>query len=316
MKTNRAKILSSLAAGVATFLTYGVATADSLYISNGYSDTISVINGSGGSITDTFGSSADLDDPTGVAFDPVNGNLFVANSGNGTISEFTAAGVLVNPDYASGLGDAQGMAFDSSGNLFVASKNTGNVFEVASGGATSIYTTDVTGINDVAFDKAGNLYVSTGSSDGITVTTTTKFSGNLNVIGPALNGPDGLAFDSQGNLYVVNDFDPSVEKIAPGGIGSTLVNGTDLSTPRGIALNNAQTDIYVVDQNNGTVSEYNILNGDLVNLYTGFCGPNFIADLPSGSLPIPEPSTYALLLGGVGALYFFNRRRKLATISA
>ncbi len=311
MKTNRVQFVSTLLAGVATILTYGVACADSIYVSDGGFNTISIINGSSVS---SFGSPA-LDDPTGVAFDPLNGNLFVANSGNGNVAEFTSAGVLVNGTYASGLGDAEGIAFDSQGNLFVASKNTGNVYEVAPGGGVSTYVTDVTGINDVAFDKASNLYVSTGSSDGITVTTTTKFSGNLTVIGPGLHGPDGLAFDSEGNLFVVNDFDPSVEKITPGGVGvgTTLVNNVALSTPRGIVLANGEADIYVADSGNGTVSEYDAVSGAFIQTYTGFCDPNFLAVLQS-SLPVPEPSTYALLLGGVAALLFINRRRKLAMV--
>lgn len=310
MKTYRVQLLTTLIAGVATILTYGVASADSIYVSNGGFNTVSIINGG---TTTSFGSPA-LSDPTGLAFDPLNGNLFVANGATGNIAEFTSAGVLVNSTYATGLGDAEGITFDSAGNLFVASKSTGNVYEVAPGGAVSTYVSDVTGINDVAFDKASNLYVSTGSSDGITVTTTTKFTGNLTVVGPGLHGPDGLAFDSQGNLFVVNDFDPSVEKIVPGGlggVGTTLVNNVALATPRGIVLNNSQTDIYVADSSNDTVSEYDAVTGAFIQTYTGFCDPNFLAVLPS-SLPVPEPSTYALLLGGVAALFFFKRSRKLA----
>lgn len=312
MKTNRAQFLSFLVAGVATILTYGVASADSVYVSDGGYNTVSIINGN--SVSTLISGSPALSDPTGLAFDPLNGNLFVANSGTGTIAEFTSSGVLVNGNFASGLGDAQGLAFDSQGNLFVASKNTGNVYQVTPGGVVSTYVSDVTGINDVAFDQAGNLFVSTGSSNGITVTTTTHFSANLTVIGPGLHGPDGLAFDSQGNLFVVNDFDPSVEKITPGGIGSTLVSGTALSIPRGIVLNNSQTDIYVADSGNGTVSEYDAVTGQLIQVYTGFCDPNFLAVLPA-SLPVPEPSTYALLLGGVVALLFMNRRRRKLAVA-
>ena len=309
MKINRI-LIPSVAAGVATFFTFSIAHADPIYVSDAASNEISILNGT--SVT-SFGSPA-LDEPTGVAFDPTNGNLYVANSGDGTVSEFTPGGMLVNADVSSGLGDAEGMTFDSAGDLFVVSKSTGNIYEISAGGTQSIYATDVTGINDVAFDKSGNLFVSTGSDNGITVITPGKLSSALTVNGPKLNGPDGLAFDANGNLYVVNDFDPSVEKITSGSTGSTLVNGTGLDHPRGIVFANGGADIFVADESNNTVTEYNALTGALVYTYTGLpCGPSFLAD-PSGSLPVPEPSTYAMLMGGLVAVYFMNRRRQLARI--
>lgn len=59
--------------------------------------------------------------PTGLAFD-ANGDLFVANSGNGTISEITSNGNVSL--FASGFSNPQGLAFDSNGNLFVANMGT------------------------------------------------------------------------------------------------------------------------------------------------------------------------------------------------
>ncbi len=79
-------------------------------------------------------------------------------------------------------------------------------------------------------------------------------------------------------------------------------------------LANGEADIYVADSGNGTVSEYDAVTGAFIQTYNGFCDPNFLAVLPS-SLPVPEPSTYALLLGGVATLLFINRRRrKLAMV--
>lgn len=307
--TKRAKFLSLIAAAVATIPAFGVASADSVYVTNWGTDTISILDG--GSVT-SFGSPA-LNDPTGIAFDPLNGNLFVANSGNGTISEFSAAGVLINASYATGLGDAQGIAFDSSGNLFVVSKDQGNIYKIADGGATSLYASTVTGINDVAIDKAGNLYVTTGTLNGIKVITTTNFIGDLTITGHPLNRPDGLAFDKNGNLYVANDFDPSIESIAPGGFGSVIVNGNPLFRPRGVIFDSTGDNIWVADEGTGQVTEYNALTGQLITTYTGFCFPQFLA-IPTSSLPIPEPSTYAMLIAGLGALYFFGRRRKLVPV--
>ena len=141
-----------MATGIASLLVTGISRADSIYVTSTGTDSIGIIDGA--SVT-SFTNGA-LDDPTGIAFDPANGNLFVANSGDGTISEFTPTGSLVNSTYASGLGDAQGIAFDSSGNLYVADKGNGDIYEVPSGGGSaSVFANAGVGINDLAFDKSG-----------------------------------------------------------------------------------------------------------------------------------------------------------------
>ena len=56
--------------------------------------------------------------PDALAFD-ASGNLFVANSGNDTVSEF-APGSTTPTATLSGLNRPIALAFDASGNLFVA----------------------------------------------------------------------------------------------------------------------------------------------------------------------------------------------------
>ena len=233
-----------------------------------------------------------LSSPTGLAFDPVNGELYVANSGTGIVSSFNSAGQLQQANVVtSGLGamgNIQGMTFDSVGDLFVVSKDAGKIYEIAADGTESLYASTVTGINDVAFapDGSGNLYVSTGSNDGLILITPppTKFQAGVTINGPKLNGPDGLAFDSEGNLYVVNDFDPSVEKFV-NGAGSTFISD-HLSGPRGIIFDSTGQYIYVADDYTDSVSEYNATTGAWIQTYSNL-------DLPSGnsfSWPIFPPA--------------------------
>ena len=49
--------------------------------------------------------------PAGLAFDPA-GNLYVANTGNGTVSKVTPAGVVST--FASGFLQPFGLAFDAA----------------------------------------------------------------------------------------------------------------------------------------------------------------------------------------------------------
>ncbi len=64
--------------------------------------------------------SAGLFGPNGLAFDG-NGNLYVANEGNNTLSEVSPSGTVTTFVAASaGLSGPTGLAFDSNGNLYVA----------------------------------------------------------------------------------------------------------------------------------------------------------------------------------------------------
>jgi hypothetical protein len=62
------------------------------------------------------------------------GDLFVG-SVRGTIYEFTPSGT--RSTFASGLGEPDGTAFDSNGNLFVADYGSGNIYELTPGGVRS-----------------------------------------------------------------------------------------------------------------------------------------------------------------------------------
>ena len=99
-----------------------------------------------------------LDGPIALAFDH-NGNLYVANYLNRTVSEF-APGSTTPTATLTGLNEPDAMAGDSSGNLYVANNGNGTVSEFAPGSTTPTKT--LTGLNEPsapAFDSSGNLYV-------------------------------------------------------------------------------------------------------------------------------------------------------------
>ena len=74
-----------------------------------------------------------------MAFDS-SGNLFVANAGNNTVSEFIAVGGILptSPTVTrTGLDYPSAMAFDSSGNLYVANDTaSGTVSEFTNVGGS------------------------------------------------------------------------------------------------------------------------------------------------------------------------------------
>jgi YVTN family beta-propeller protein len=120
-------------------------------------------------------------DPGDLAFDPANGNLYVANFGDGTVS--------------------------------VISGQTNTVV----GSPIPIGLPTTTACTGIALNPAnGNLYVANYGSSGGTVSV---ISGQSNtVIGnpiPVGKGAQGIAFDStNGNLYVANELDGTVSVIS------------------------------------------------------------------------------------------------------
>ena len=106
-----------------------------------------------------------LNYPEGIAFDK-NGNLYVANNGNNTVSEFSPTGALINAAFVTGLSGPYGLAFDKNGNLYVSNETANTVSEYSSTSALlkASFANDVAGGNTegpdpagLAFDSQGNL---------------------------------------------------------------------------------------------------------------------------------------------------------------
>lgn len=312
----KANFFSPIIAGVATLFVSGIASAvqQDVYVADSSSNQVAIIAPNG--TTTTIGSPL-LNGPTGVAFDS-QGNLFIANNG-GDIVEYNTTSDLFSV-FATGLNNPRGLAFDSQGNLYVANQSSGIISEfsnasvLAGSGTPTTYTTGLNTPNGIAIDTFGDLYVALGANanaiaridpGGAVVTT-------FDTTGVGLNGPNGIVFGPNGDLYVVNHNNPSVEQISLLLAGSTFISSNPIN-----GLNGAKTlgfdangDLYVTDYGNNTVTEYNA-SGMLIHTYsTDISGPCFLTFSPTSSnVTVPEPGTYAMLLAGLGLLYFYQRRR-------
>ena len=190
------------------------------------------------------GTSSTLDfslEPTGVAYNPANQNLFISNDDAEEIVEFDLANdsvINIIDTTTFGSFDPEGVAFASNlGTLFVADGLNSEVYQIS---------TDGTLIS--SFDTA-----SLGVSD-----------------------PEGIEYDpSSGNLYIVGEPASTVLEVTTSG---TVVNTLDISAanpvvPAGLALapssqNSSETSLYIVDrgidnnadpnENDGKVYEFSL----------------------------------------------------------
>jgi DNA-binding beta-propeller fold protein YncE len=111
--------------------------------------------------------------PSGIAIDPLNGNILVADSGNNRIEEMTdnhGASPTKFKFFYDTFNDPQGVAADAAGNIYVA--DTGNNRVVVLSPSGTVLTTFTGGFNlpeQIAVDPSGDIYVSDTFNDRIQV---------------------------------------------------------------------------------------------------------------------------------------------------
>ncbi len=210
---------------------------------------------------DGLGNAARFNQPAGVAVDSA-GNVFVADTWNGTIRRITAAGLtttLAGSPGAEGISDGVGtnagfylpeaVAVDNGGNVYVADGRNRTIRKITPAGVVTTLaglagawgSADGVGSNarfglpwGLAVDSAGNLYVADMGDGTIrkitpdrrvtTVAGRAGYAGHLDgtAATAVFNQPAGVARDGAGNLYVADMGDDTIRKITPAGVVTTL----------------------------------------------------------------------------------------------
>jgi uncharacterized protein (TIGR03437 family) len=223
---------------------------------------------------------------------------------------------------ASIVGNGDGVAVDSKGNLLIAEptrlrrvdSTTGIITTIAGGGsmfgdgipATSAFLNLTDG---AASDAAGNIYISAGSTirkiDTSGIITTV--AGNIFNLGYSGDGGPAtsagmqardLALDSAGNMYISDTLDNRIRKVNTAGIISTIAGtgamgfGGDggpatsaiLSSPQGVSVDSAGN-VYFADLLNQRVRKVDT-SGNISTVASGSIGPEWTAVDAAGNLYI------------------------------
>ena len=240
----------------------------------------------------------------GLAFDG-GGDLFALDESTNVISKVTPGGT-VTPFALLPAAEGSGMTFNG-GDLYTANYDTDTISKIDSAGVVTTYATlpKGSGPNDLAFDASGNLYVANQNTNTVSLITPGGVVSTFATFGKNA-GTSGLAFDKNGNLYVSNDENGRIEVVTPDGTKSNFAKLGPDPEPFGLAFDQSG-DLFVatitgvdeISPDGKTVSDYadvNVSNN----------GTNFLA---FGPAVVPEPSTWALLCGGLISVAVAQRRR-------
>ncbi len=297
-ETRLSRASLTILGSIAALLAAGPASgAETIYLVNtlwGY--TIEMYDTTTGADLGVFASTG-LSIASGLAFDSA-GNLYVPNSGDGTIEKFTTNGV--GSVIAAGLGAPCGLAIDSAGNLYVGNDSNASIEKFTTNGVGSVFAANVgSASSGLVFDDAGNLYV---DFSGTIEKFTTNGVGSVFAF-TASGDSRGMAFDRTGNLYVAIYSSGLIQEFTPGGNASVFVS-SGLSNPAGLVFDSGGI-LYVSD--NSGIKEFGPDGTYLGGFSTGQNGPGIIA-IRAGNPPLIAicPSNFTVTATGPnGASVFY-----------
>lgn len=238
-------------------------SAGNLFVTDTYNERIEKFapSGSGYTFSLAWGMRGETPNkfnyPRLMCFDPVNGDIIVANTDSNEIVAWSPSGT---EQWAGiGLADPYGVACGANGNIYAANSNGQDVVAFNSAGTkTGTIGTGLGFVRGIWVDSDGSIWTDVAATGAVYHFSATGTQLSRFTVG-ATGGAFGIAGDS-GYLYialsssnVVAQYTRSGTLVGTfGGAGATLGK---LRTPQGLSFG-PNGNLFVVEQNNDRVSEW------------------------------------------------------------
>lgn len=262
--------------------------------------------------------------PSDVAVNPMNGDLYVADSGNKAVRKISSATGRVS---SLNLPPAQytGLAFNGEARLFVVNAEQGQLLQETAAGSgvfTVLNSAPLSTPRDVAVDANGNAYVTesgahrivriratgaieplAGTERGFDGDGSAAANARLNLSAPAFNGASavlqtvGIALNASGELLFADTGNNRVRRVGSGAAVSVCAGTINITGDNPIpALNRVSPDFAVVGgrsftltvNGNGFVSSSRVRWNGQERATTYISSTQLAAQIPATDLGLPQ----------------------------
>jgi len=236
--------------------------------------------------------SSGLNVPNGVALDQF-GNVYIADSGDNAIKEWSVVTHSVSTLVSSGLNDPTGVAVDGQGNIYIADNHDNAIKEWVH--ATQQVSTLVSGLNNpfgVAVDNQGNVYF-TDSGNGA-VKEWVSSTQQVSLLVGGVGNPTGIAVDVLGNVYFAATGNNAIKVWSPATHQATVLVSAGLLNPTGVAADGLGN-VYFADSGNNAIKEYSAATQQVTALASsGLSDPAGVAVDTLGDLYAADTNNNAI----------------------
>ena len=218
-----------------------------------------------------------LSAPAGIATD-VEGNVWVADTGNGRVQEFDSKGEFLSQFGAEGANDGlfsspRGVAVDAKGNVWVSDSVSSRIQEFdAKGEFVRKFGSYGTGngkfnsLQGIAVDAEGHVWAVNSASTKSRIQEFSSEGTYMSQFGTSgaengqLKEPEGIAIDSKGNLWIADTGNSRIQEFNSKGefvrkFGSLGSGNGQLKSPSALAFD-SEGNVWVTDAGNNRLEEF------------------------------------------------------------